>query len=73
MNSPTAAAKHSLRALARRWLPLDTEVRSHDAVLGDLTAQACVKQDSPGVWGPSCGGFGDRHVLRMDRLILVGT
>ena len=27
MNSPTAAAKHSLRALARRWRHLDTEVR----------------------------------------------
>ena len=40
MNSPTAAAKHSLRALARRWRHLDTEVRSHDAVLDDLTAQA---------------------------------
>ena len=40
MNSPTASAKHSLKALARRWLALDTEVRSHDAVLDDLTAQA---------------------------------
>lgn len=40
MNSPTAAAKHSLKALARRWRHLDTEVRSHDAVLDDLTAQA---------------------------------
>ena len=40
VNSPTAAAKHSLRALARRWRHLDTEVRSHDAVLDDLTAQA---------------------------------
>ena len=27
MNSPTASAKHSLRALARRWRHLDTEVR----------------------------------------------
>ena len=40
MNSHTASAKHSLRALARRWMTLDTEVRSHDAVLDDLTAQA---------------------------------
>ena len=40
MNSPTASAKHSLKALARRWRHLDTEVRSHDAVLDDLTAQA---------------------------------
>ena len=27
MNSPTASAKHSLKALARRWQALDTEVR----------------------------------------------
>jgi len=27
MNSSTASAKHSLKALARRWLALDTEVR----------------------------------------------
>ena len=27
MNSPTASAKHSLKALARRWRHLDTEVR----------------------------------------------
>ena len=40
MNSPTASVKHSLRALARRWRHLDAEVRSHDAVLDDLTAQA---------------------------------
>ena len=33
-------AKHTLRALARRWLDLDAEIRSHDAVLDDLTAQA---------------------------------
>ena len=40
MNNPTASAKHSLKALARRWMALDTEVSSHDAVLDDLTAQA---------------------------------
>ncbi|WP_420613500.1 hypothetical protein [Candidatus Spongiisocius sp.] len=27
MNNPTASAKHSLKALARRWMALDTEVR----------------------------------------------
>ncbi len=40
INTPTASAKQALRALARRWLHLDTEIRSHDAVLDDLTAQA---------------------------------
>ncbi len=40
INSTTTSAKHSLRALARRWLHLDTEIRSHDAVLDELTAQA---------------------------------
>lgn len=37
---PLASSKHALRALARRWLELDVEVRSHDAVLEDLTAKA---------------------------------
>jgi transposase len=35
-----ALAKHTLRALARRWLDLDGEIHTHDAVLDDLTAQA---------------------------------
>lgn len=40
IDSTTAAAKHSLRALARRWLTLDAEIRAHDAALDDLTVQA---------------------------------
>lgn len=40
IDTTTASAKHSLRALARRWLELDAEIRAHDAVLDDLTAQA---------------------------------
>ena len=40
IDTTTTSAKHALRALARRWLHLDTEIRSHDAVLDDLTAQA---------------------------------
>ena len=40
IDTTTASAKHALRSLARRWLDLDTEIRSHDAVLDDLTAQA---------------------------------
>jgi transposase len=40
MTSPTAAAKATLRALARRWLMLDAEIKSHDADLDALTT-AC--------------------------------
>ncbi len=31
MTFPTASAKASLRALARRWLDLDAEIKAHDA------------------------------------------
>lgn len=34
----TASAKHTLRALARRWLDLNAEVVDHDRVLDSLTA-----------------------------------
>jgi len=37
VSSPTAAAKHSLRALARRYQALDAEIAAHDAVLDELT------------------------------------
>jgi transposase len=40
MTSPTASAKATLRALARRWLMLDAEIKSHDADLDTLTT-AC--------------------------------
>jgi transposase len=36
--STAASAKASLRAIARRWLALDEEIRSHDAHLEVLTA-----------------------------------
>jgi transposase len=35
---PTASAKHTLRALARRWLDLHAEITSHDRILDELTA-----------------------------------
>lgn len=35
---PTASAKHTLRALARRWLDLAGEIASHDRILDELTA-----------------------------------
>ena len=37
--SPTASAKISLRALARRWLGLDAEIKTHDTCLEHLTQQ----------------------------------
>jgi transposase len=36
----TASAKHTLRALARRWLTLNTEIGEHDRILDQLTVQA---------------------------------
>jgi transposase len=39
LTSTTTSAKTSLRAIARRWLALDTEVKDHDASLGQLTQQ----------------------------------
>jgi transposase len=38
ITSTTASAKASLRAIARRWLALDEEVKGHDAHLEALTA-----------------------------------
>jgi transposase len=37
--STAASPKISLRALARRWLGLDTEIKAHDACLEQLTQQ----------------------------------
>ncbi len=36
----TAAAKHTLRAIARRWLDLDTEITTHEKLLDTLTTAA---------------------------------
>jgi transposase len=33
------AAKHTLRAIARRWLALDTEIKAHEQILDQLTTQ----------------------------------
>jgi transposase len=40
IESTTASAKHTLRALARRWLELAAEVADHDRVLDQLTRAA---------------------------------
>ena len=34
----TTAAKHTLRAIARRWLALDVEIKTHEQILNQLTA-----------------------------------
>lgn len=39
VNTPGAATKHALRALARPWRDLDAEVKEHEAILGSPTAQ----------------------------------
>jgi len=40
ISSPLAAAKHALRALARRWLALAEEIAGHDLVLDELTRRS---------------------------------
>jgi len=37
MISTVASAKSALRAIARRWLTLDAEIKAHDADLEALT------------------------------------
>ncbi|MFG2631217.1 transposase [Streptomyces sp. NPDC048473] len=37
VTSPAASAKHSIRAMARRWKDLHDEVKEHDVLLGQLT------------------------------------
>jgi hypothetical protein len=39
LDSTTASAKHTLRALARRWLFLNDEIHDHDRHLDQLTAE----------------------------------
>jgi transposase len=39
IDTPSAAAKHALRALARRWQNLENEIKDHDRLLDTLTAQ----------------------------------
>lgn len=37
VTSVAAACKHALRAIARRWLALDEEIRGHEKLLGAIT------------------------------------
>ena len=39
LDTPAASAKHTLRALARRWLALAEEIRTHDRHLARLTTE----------------------------------
>ncbi len=39
ITTTTASAKASLRAIARRWLALDAEIKAHEAQLETFTAQ----------------------------------
>jgi transposase len=39
LETPAAATKHALRALARRWRDLSTEIKEHEALLERLTGQ----------------------------------
>ncbi len=43
INSTTASAKHTLRALARRWLALNDEIHDHDRHLDQLTTDTSPK------------------------------
>ena len=43
ITSTTASAKASLRAIARRWLALDKEIKSHDGHLEVLTTACAPK------------------------------
>lgn len=50
MISPTVSAKTALRALARRWLTLDAEIREHDSTLETLVrTRAPALIESPGI------------------------
>jgi transposase len=63
ITSTTASAKAGLRALARRWLALDEEIRAHDAHLGRLT-----RQRAPELVGAHGMGAG----TAAEMLLLVG-
>jgi transposase len=63
LTSTTASAKTSLRALARRWLDLDAEVKSHDVHL-----EALVEQCAPTM----VKAHGIKTGTAAEMLILVG-
>ena len=63
VDDPISAAKHTLRALARRWEFLNAEVKDHDAVIAKLTTSL-----SPTL----CDGFGIGPDTAAEILIVFG-
>ena len=63
IDTPTASAKHTLRALARRCFALFVEIVDHDRHLGRLTSQT-----SPTL----CEGVGISADTAAERLIIFG-
>jgi transposase len=63
LTTTTASAKASLRAIARRWLDLDAEIRVHDVHLGRLTERCAPEM-------VAAHGVGSGTAAEM--LILVG-
>lgn len=62
--SPVASAKMALRALARRWLMLDAEIREHETVLESL-----VRKQAPALMaaaGVSTGTIADMLIVLGD-------
>ena len=63
VDDPIAAAKHTLRALARRWEFLNAEVKDHDTVIAQLATSL-----SPTL----CDGFGIGPDTAAEILIVFG-
>jgi transposase len=63
IDSTTASAKHTLRTLARRWLSLADEIKSHDGILGQLTTS---------IAPTLCDGFGIGADTAAEMLIIFG-
>ena len=57
------AAKHTLRAIARRWLALDAEIKAHEQVLNRLTTELV-----PDL----VGAFGIGADIAAEMLIVIG-
>ena len=63
LDTPAASAKHTLRALARRWVTLADEIATHDRHLARLTTET-----SPTL----CAGFGVGAHTAAEMLIIFG-
>ena len=63
LSDPASAVKHSLKAIARRWLVLDEEAKEHEKTLAEITAR-----HAPGM--VAAHGFGPDTVAEL--LVVVG-